>query len=417
MTIGVLPDRGCEMCEEVDLSGSRLILRTPIADVVAGLGALTLGYSLVVPHRHAASLGELSPGALSCVFDIAWKIAGRVQRKLGHEAVLVEHGSSGIASRPGGACIVHAHLHIFPLPRTACAASFRPPGSEPMSALTELNELARQGKNYYFCAATRNEGFVLPDPQLPSQFARRQWARSLDLADYWDWAAFPLYQNSNETAALLSDSEAEESLIQETLLAYSSAKDSYADRTRAFTPESTLPREIREFSESTRGTVLDAGSGAGRDSLEFAANDREVFALDACAALLAATPQHDKVTTIPGDVRRLPLSDSSVGAVWCSAVLLHLPHHQSVLALREFSRVLAPSGLAQISVKEGQGSAALPMEGSAPFRRHFFFYQESELMALAEQAGLQVVRTWYEDEVDSDNEVQRWIKVLLRRRP
>jgi ubiquinone/menaquinone biosynthesis C-methylase UbiE len=84
-------------------------------------------------------------------------------------------------------------------------------------------------------------------------------------------------------------------------------------------------------------------------------------------------------------------------------------------ALREFFRVLKPEGLAEVSVKEGTGQASSPMPDHPWLRRHFFFYEGEELNELARRAGLKVEKTWTEDEMDSSQVVQRWVKLRLRK--
>ncbi|MFG2995179.1 methyltransferase domain-containing protein [Streptomyces sp. NPDC048340] len=461
------PPEVCEMCEEVRLSGSfatgvtprtpgdppgagsghgsgqtygpgpgfsRLVARTRAVDVLSGLGSLLPGYVLVVPRRHTTSLGELPPADLAEAFSVGWCFAERIEREFGHPVVLVEHGSSGAAGaigaadpgtasaaasrhRTGGSCITHSHLHIFPLSDAAHSPLFAAPGSRKISGLSSLIDTAHRKKNYYFCTWKRDEGYLLSDPDLPSQYARRVWAGTLDAPDLWDWAAFPFLANCQDTTNRLRDPDESDTdrQMRETLLAYGVAARTYAALTRQFTAGSTLPHEIADLARTTRGVVLDAGAGAGRDALCFAANGRRVIALDACLPLLTMTPDEPEVQRVTGDVRSLPLSTASVGAVWCSAVLLHLPPAELLRALREFHRVLESRGAVQVSVKEGDGHASLPMGGENPYRRHFFFYRHGDLIPLARQAGFDVQHTWTEEERDSSDEVQRWIKLRLRR--
>ncbi|MFI1394762.1 methyltransferase domain-containing protein [Streptomyces sp. NPDC020681] len=432
--IGSHTESQCEMCDEVRWAGSaatgdsrlrdldtvfsRLILRTPTADVFSGLGSLIPGYSLVVPHRHTASMGELAERELSHVFEVGWQMTERIKREFGRSVVLVEHGSSGNESQPGGSCIVHSHLHLFPLKEKDGVEAFVPPGSRRVAGPAELAAAAGKRQNYYYCTWKQNEGHLLVDPKLPSQFARRVWAGLLDYPDpLWDWAAFPFFSNCRRTATSLSGTEDTGTLIEETLLAYCSAAEKYARKTSSFAPDSTLPAEIAEMSRSTDGVVLDAGSGGGRDALCFAEHGREVVALDACLPLISMTPQHPRLRPVSGDVRSVPLPDSSVGAVWCSAVLLHMPPDEFIKSLLEFHRVLKPDGLSQISVKEGKGHIKLPISGHGSPLRHFFFYRVDELRSLARRSGFEVVRTWTEDELDSSASLQRWVKLLLRKVP
>lgn len=458
------------MCEEVRLAGafatgepyppgaagpgfSRLITRTPAIDVLSGLGSLRPGYLLVVPRRHTASLGELPPAELAEAFALAWRYADRLGRELGSPAVLVEHGSSG-ASAPGpgplaaahptdqpaahpaahpsarsvghppahssgGSCIIHSHLHLFPLSDESQAALFAAPGSRRITGLSGLVDTAHRKRNYYFCTWKRDEGYLLSDPNLPSQYARRVWAETLDEPDLWDWAAFPFLAHCQETADRLRDTvddpEETERRLRETLLAYGAAARSYAAGTRQYGADSALPGEIADLAATTGGTVLDAGAGAGRDALCFARTGRRVIALDACLPLLSMIPDDPRVRRVAGDVRAVPLASGAVGAVWCSAVLLHLPPAELLRALVEFHRVLDTRGALHVSVKEGDGHASLPMGGENPFCRHFFYYRHEDLVPLARKAGFEVERSWTSQERDSSADLQQWIKLRLRR--
>jgi hypothetical protein len=96
-------------------------------------------------------------------------------------------------------------------------------------------------------------------------------------------------------------------------------------------------------------------------------------------------------------------------------VLLHLDRNGVDATLREFFRVLIPGGLAQISVKQGQGRVALPMNGEFSYRRHFFFYELQSMVLHATAAHFEVVRTWTEEEADVSDIVQAWVKLLLRK--
>ncbi|MDA2815135.1 class I SAM-dependent methyltransferase [Nocardiopsis sp. RSe5-2] len=172
--------------------------------------------------------------------------------------------------------------------------------------------------------------------------------------------------------------------------------------------------EIHEFCRITSGTVLDAGAGCCRDAVQMARGGRDVVAVDAVPALLEAGPPHARVRPVAADVRDLPLRGSSVGAVWCSAVLLHMDATGLVTALGEFLRVLTPDGFAHISLKEGDGRSVEPMADSTEHRRHFFAYPLGRLRDLCADAGFGVDRTWTGEQADSGGTVQTWRKLLLR---
>lgn len=430
----------CELCAEVELAGtaatgrcgfasdpnrpfSRLIRRTSVLDVISGLGCLLPGYLLLVPRCHVNSSGELSDEEMHHFWSVAWKMAEQIAKQFGHQVVIVEHGSSGDAELHGRACISHAHVHLFPISTFASPQAFAPNGSFQTCGLSELRLLSQQRRNYYYCAWQPDSGLLVADPELRSQHARRIWAVSLGRRDEWDWAAFPFRENCRATTTMLrrdvltaAPLSSPETDLDETLATYQAVAAWYARRTRNFPPNSSLRAEIADLAAKSRGPILDAGAGAGRDAAEFAEHDRPVTALDASRNLLDYVPQKSGLTIRVGDVRELPMADRSIGAVWCSAVLVHLESHDVVRALREFARVLVQDGLAQISVKEGHGKATETLSGSG-LRRHFVFYDTNDLKCFANEAGLSVERTWVEEEeIDDGKRKQRWAKVLLRKK-
>jgi SAM-dependent methyltransferase/diadenosine tetraphosphate (Ap4A) HIT family hydrolase len=433
-------ERDCELCSEITLAGtavtmnlgekpsgfSRLVRRSSVVDVLAGLGGIIPGYMLVIPRRHIRSMGELTESELIHVFDTAWNMVERVTKAFGGSAALVEHGSSGDTEAGNRACIIHAHIHIFPLDAGVEPNRFVAPGSSLINDLSMLKETARARKNYYYCAWNRDEGLFSVEPQITPQYARRIWAELQGKPDEWDWAACPYFGNAQFTATRLRRDELQseelgahlgDDELRETLAAYESGASWYAARTKAFPPGSTLPAEIAWLADHTDGFILDAGTGAGRDAVLFSEFGRPVIALDASMNLLLRIPANPNVYRVAGDVRCLPLPNASMGAVWCSAVLVHLGRDDVLRALKEIARVLVPDGLAEISVKEGSGHSSSMMTDNPVHRRHFFYYELDDLHQLAGLAGLRVVRTWTEDERDASATVQRWVKVLLHRTP
>ena len=398
----------CDLCREVAFAGtdatvrhsgdyvgsnfSRLITRTSVVDVLAGLGSLIPGYVLIVPRRHVRSVGALRTNELIHTFDIAWAMAVRITAAFGGSVVLVEHGSSGDCNVPGRACIDHAHIHLFPLDSGSNLGRFVAPDSFVTDDLHQLRDISMAQKNYYYCAWNQHEGRLSVEPVLESQYPRRIWAELVGRPDEWDWAACPYFENAKFTSARLRldelpsekvDLHLGDAELRETLDAYECSAEWYATQTKTFPQGSALPEEIAVLAANTNGVILDAGAGAGRDAELFAQTGRPVIALDASPRLLAYVATAANVLRVAGDVRCLPLSSESIGAVWCSAVLLHLGRDDVRRTLREFCRVLVPGGLAQVSVKEGSGHSSSAMPGSPVSRRHFFFYELDDLILLA----------------------------------
>lgn len=407
---------------------SRLIHKHNDFITFAGLGSLAPGYTLLVPNCHVRSVGELPARKIRELYRTARWIATLVRQVFDCTPVIIEHGSSGASHDPGGAaCIVHAHIHIFPLDRGVAPDRFVAPGSKRVRSLDQLRNAADQGRNYYFCTWAPSIAYLSVDADLGHQHARRVWAQVLGKADEWDWAAAPYFANAQLTARRLRNWPSadpardvgpakviDEDLL-ETVAAYNCSGAGYAARTREFDPRSSLPAEIDWLSSHTAGPVLDAGCGAGRDSLRFAQRHRAVVALDASISMLREVPSHPGIHRLLGDTRRLPLAAGSVGAVWCSAVLLHLQRPMVRAAFAEFSRVLTTAGLVAVSAKEGEGHDATAMPDSCGYRRHFYYYKLDDLIQLARLEGLEPVRTWHGVERGPDTRLQRWVRGVFRR--
>lgn len=428
----------CELCQEVALGGtfatftsldcsereakkpfSRLIQRTTTVDVIAGLGGIIPGYVLLVPRQHVSSTGALGIAEVKHIYDLAWETAELIKAKYSCEVVLVEHGSSAEQQgNGGGSCITHSHIHLFPVKASADIGGFVHAESFRVRGYSQLIRLATSKKDYYYCARTPYEGYLLENPKLRSQHARQVWANLVREPDRWDWAVFPYLENCRSTTlGLRRDAlniSTSGSQLGETIQAYTDSADWYAERTAEFPPNSSLPIEIKSLLQTTSGPVLDAGTGGGRDAQMFRAAGREVVGLDFCGALLERVDRSTGIHLVQGDTRSLPFADSTFGVVWCSAVLLHLDPHDTIQSMSELCRVLTSEGVAQISIKGGQGHSLEPIKGGAG-RRHYFYYEPSDLLSFAHVAGFDVIREWTVEEADFADTTQRWIKILARK--
>lgn len=178
-----------------------------------------------------------------------------------------------------------------------------------------------------------------------------------------------------------------------------------------------LAREARRVAESRRAlcagllrpylrpemTVLDFGSGTGSLAWELSRHVAQVLACDvsrgvsACARVLHPAANVRYLTNPPGGLR--PLGDASVDFVVSLAVLQHLSTPEVLVFLREFARVLRPTGQALCHVVlcdpdeprqwlnfEPRGRR---MRGLRPRMRCF---EPHELLATARLAGFEQAR-------------------------
>lgn len=197
--------------------------------------------------------------------------------------------------------------------------------------------------------------------------------------------------------------------LASTIVAYDSAASTYA---RRFVDADLSAHHARFASAlgSQRAPVLDAGCGAGRDCEALADLGIRTVGLDLSRGLLRASSAVTGAPVMRGDVRRLPVPDGSIGGVWCSAVLLHLPLHQVRQALCEFSRVLQPGGPLFVSVQTAGRSGWRADAGGA---RWFEQYTPGQLRWLVDSAGFTIRELGVED--DETRPTVRWVTVHARR--
>ena len=153
---------------------------------------------------------------------------------------------------------------------------------------------------------------------------------------------------------------------------------------------------VREILRSLGGSpVVDAACGTGRHLSWLIDEGREVVGVDQSPAMLnkarAKVPDADLRV---GDVCHLPLGDESVAGVVCGLALEHVEDLDS--ALREFRRVIVPSGWVVVSMLHpvmrnvfGWGAWFVDDRGRADvvsYRR-----EVSDYLNTAQSAGLQLV--------------------------
>lgn len=144
-----------------------------------------------------------------------------------------------------------------------------------------------------------------------------------------------------------------------------------------------------------KGTVLDAGCGAGRDTGVLSKICKSVIGIDASSELIAlAMKQYPGIEFITGSFLSLPFENMSFDGIWANASLVHLETDEIIQQVfKEFSRVLKPNGVLFFSVKKRvddnpSGSAS---ERAIGGKRFFHFYTMDELERCLSHAGFEVL--------------------------
>jgi SAM-dependent methyltransferase len=128
------------------------------------------------------------------------------------------------------------------------------------------------------------------------------------------------------------------------------------------------------------GTILEIGSGGGRDAGKIRAGGYGYFGVDSSRGLLAqAKANNPRLGFSYQDIYNLHLPIKFDG-FWCAATLIHLPKSRITEALASMHQVIRPEGIGYISLKEGDGDMVLEEEelGGERFTRHTTFYRQGE---------------------------------------
>lgn len=189
-------------------------------------------------------------------------------------------------------------------------------------------------------------------------------------------------------------------ITRETCDCYDANAKSYGEASEDYDRFPGLRAEVVEFARLAPRPlpVLDLGCGGGRDARLLAALGRTVIAGDYAPAMLewARDRSRDEGRTL-GFLRlntlAIPLRDASVAGVWASGSLLHIPLAGMERALGEVHRVLAPTGIAAISMRIGDGEGwkkGGSMGGDG--RRWFTFVDPDAFTGCLAAAGFADVR-------------------------
>ena len=122
--------------------------------------------------------------------------------------------------------------------------------------------------------------------------------------------------------------------------------------------------------------IADLGCGPGGDAARFAEAGFHVVGIDLSHGMLELARPALNGWAGQGKLQALPLRDRCVDAIWCSAALLHVPEQATTTVLREFHRVLRPSGRLALVTAVGEGESLEPVP-YAPDEQRWFVYREA----------------------------------------
>lgn len=156
------------------------------------------------------------------------------------------------------------------------------------------------------------------------------------------------------------------------------------------------------------GKILDAGCGAGRDSLYFRQMGYDIVAFDYSEELVKLASN-----LIGSPVMHMSFNDidyfEEFDGIWACASLLHVPKTEMGTVVGKLTHGLKPKGILYASYKYGENEKIRK-------HRHFSDYTEIEFEALVKRIPtLSIISQWKTVDVRPNRKNEYWLNVLLRK--
>lgn len=207
--------------------------------------------------------------------------------------------------------------------------------------------------------------------------------------------------------ACASASGGEERNGESTIAFYESHAQAYFDRTVVADLEPLYGRFLPNVRPG--GTILDLGSGSGRDLKAMRDRGFVPLGIDASPSLAKLATDFSGVTCLTMQFEDLDLP-KGFDAAWACASLLHISKCRIPAILRNIRDSLTEDGIFFASVQLGEGEKLLP-DG-----RFFAYYQLEEFSHLIENAGFKIQESWVSKDSLSHRRSIDWINIVTDKR-
>ena len=186
----------------------------------------------------------------------------------------------------------------------------------------------------------------------------------------------------------------------ETIKAYDAFADDFCKRYREG-QRIPIDRVCKAFAGFEH--ILEVGTGSGVDAVRFIEAGFKVTGLEPSLGLIASTLQH--FPQLLGSIHHgsLPLSDTlceqwnkHFDAVFCSAVLMHIPGEKRLQCMDHLAQVLRPGGRLFLSISETRDG--LDANSRDEFGRLYQAIPEEEVLMLTAAHALSLIQKWEDDD-------------------
>ena len=196
--------------------------------------------------------------------------------------------------------------------------------------------------------------------------------------------------------------------MNNTLDYYNSNTSSFVTSTQSVQMTEAWNRFTSKLAKSS--LILDFGCGSGRDTKYFLEHGYRVEAVDGSEKLCKVASKFAGV-----EVKRELFTDLSevdkYDAVWACSSILHASSEDLVLIFKKIWTALKEDGIFYTSFKYGS------FEGERNGRYFTDFTEETFAALLNRSADFEVIETWVSGDVRHGRENEKWLNVILKKRP
>jgi SAM-dependent methyltransferase len=137
-----------------------------------------------------------------------------------------------------------------------------------------------------------------------------------------------------------------------------------------------------------KGRIADLGTGPGQIARYLYDHGVDAFGIDLSPAMVErARLAHPGMEFRQGDMRALPLPDSSMAGVTVFYAIIHIPRAEVTGVLKEARRVLQPGAPLLLSFHRGSEIRHFEELWEQPVSLDFIFFERDEMLSYLSAAG------------------------------
>lgn len=169
---------------------------------------------------------------------------------------------------------------------------------------------------------------------------------------------------------------------QETVRAYNQYTSHFSEKyARHFEQHVRPDADLFITHLPARAKLLDLGSGPGHHAAYFQHHGLDVICID-LSERMAAACREKGLHAIVMDIENLLLPEGMFDGIWAYASLLHIPKQNLPRVITKLTRLLKPSGMLGLAVKQGEGERFETREEFPGTQRWFSYYGDDEIRNL-----------------------------------